>query len=115
MKASQKPTRAQINAAKAAAGREHDRFLALSDVQKTRESQAAARAGSKPLTPAERAMFDEAGIGRRRGRPTRGAGARQISVTMERGLLSRVDQYARQRGLTRAQLIARSLELAMAS
>jgi hypothetical protein len=114
MKKSTKPTRAQINAARARAKQEYNRFLALSDAQKTQEAESAARAKSKPLSPAERAMFDEAGIGRR-GRPIRGAGARQISVTMERGLLSRVDQYAHQRGLTRAQLIARSLELAMAS
>jgi hypothetical protein len=115
MKKSKKPTRAEISAAKAAAKREYDRFLSLPDVHKTREAEAAARSKSRPLTPAERAMFDQAGIGRRRGRPVRGAGARQISVTMERELLSRVDQYVRQRKLTRAQFIARSLELAMAS
>jgi hypothetical protein len=114
MKKSRKPTPAEINAVKAAAKREYDRFIALPDAQKTREADAAARAKSRALSPAERAMFDQMGIGRRRGRPTKGAGARQISVTMERNLLSRVDQYARQRGLSRAELIARSLELAMA-
>jgi hypothetical protein len=108
------PTRAEIDAVKAASKRAYDRFMALTDAEKTREADAAARAKSRPLTAAERAMFDEMGIGRRRGRPRNGRGARQISVTVERGLLYRVDQFARQRGLSRAQLIAQSLERAMA-
>ena len=109
-----KPTRAETDAAKSAAKREFDRFMALGDAEKTRDAEAASRAKSRPLTAAERAMFDEVGLGGRRGRPTRGQGARQISLTMERGLLSRVDEFARQHGLSRAQFIARSLEMAMA-
>jgi hypothetical protein len=111
---SSKPTRADIDAAKAAAKREYDRFMALNNAEKTRDAEAASRAKSRPLTAAERAMFDEMGLGRRPGRPTSGQGSRQISVTMERGLLSRVDAFAHQRGLSRAQFIARSVELAMA-
>ncbi len=113
MKKSKKPTQAEINAVKAAAKREYDRFLAIPDEQKRGEAEAAGRAKSRPLTPAERAMFEQAGIGRRRGRPARGRGAQQISVTMERDLLSRVDLYARRRGLSRAKLIAQSLEMVM--
>jgi len=67
MNRSKKPAQAEIDAVRAAAKLEYDRFLALPDAQKTREADAAARAMSQPLTPAERAMFDEMGIGRRRG------------------------------------------------
>ncbi len=109
-----KPTRASIDAAKAAAKREYDRFVALNDAGKARDAEATARARARTLTAAERAMFDEIGLGRGRGRPVKGAGARQISVTMERGLLARVDDLAQRRGLSRAQFIARSLEMAMA-
>jgi hypothetical protein len=110
-----KPAGVRINAAKVAAKREYDRFMALSDIERKRDAHAAAGSKSRPLTVAERAMFDEVGLGRRRGRPAKGQGARQISVTMERGLLVRVDEFAHQRGMSRAQFIARSLELAMAS
>lgn len=108
-----------IVAAKAAAQREYDRFMSLSDAEKTRAAEQAAAAAERgedrPLMPAERALFDELGIGapgrpsgpRRRGRPMRGQGARQISLTVERHLLSRADHYARQHGMSRAQLVAR--------
>jgi hypothetical protein len=59
-----KPTLRQINAVKASARREFDRFMSLSAADKTREAEAIAKAKSKPLSPAERAMFDEFGIGR---------------------------------------------------
>jgi hypothetical protein len=47
------------------------------------------------------------------GRPRRGKGAKAVSVTIEQGLLSRTDAFAKRLGLSRAQLIARSLEQAM--
>jgi membrane protein involved in colicin uptake len=107
-----RPTRAQINAAKASAQAEYDRFMALSDAEKTRDAAAAAKMRSRPLTPAQRAMFDEMGMGSRgRGRPKKGKGARQISVTMESDLLSRVDRFARTQGMSRAQLIAKGVEI----
>ncbi len=107
------PTRPEITAAKAAALRETERFMALSDAAKTREAESAAKSKSRPLAAAERAMFDAMGIGRARGRPMKGRGARQISLTMERGLLSRVDLYVRDHGLSRAQFIARAVERAL--
>ena len=45
----------------------------------------------------------------KRGRPIVGAGAQRIQVTIERGLLTRADDYARRHGLTRAQLLARAV------
>ena len=97
--------------------------MSPSEAQKTRAAEEAAaganRGEDRPLTPAERAMFDELKIGaagrpRKRGRPKHGQGARQISLTVERQLLSRADQYARQHGMSRAQLVARGLERVIA-
>ena len=53
---------------------------------------------------------------RKRGRPVRGAGAKAISVTVEKSILARADALARKLGITRAQLIERALaeELARA-
>jgi hypothetical protein len=47
------------------------------------------------------------------GRPRQGKGAKAVSVTIEQGLLSRTDAFAKRLGLSRAQFIARSLEQAM--
>jgi len=47
---------------------------------------------------------------RKPGRPRRGKGARVISVSVERGLLSRSDSLAQNLGLTRAGLIERGLK-----
>lgn len=71
---------------------------------------------TRPLTPQERSRFERA-IGRSgqrgRGRPKIGHGARRISVTVEKHLLGRADQFAKQHGLSRAEVIARGLELAL--
>lgn len=119
--ARKKPTKDEIDAVKATLKRGYDRFMALSDEEKTRAAEAADRQVSRPLSPAQRAQSDEMGIGRagrpqriRAGRPAKGQGARQISVTMERGLLLRVDRYVGQKGLTRAQFLAQAAELALA-
>ena len=101
-----KKTRGDLEAA---AKSEFDRFMALPDSQKTREAEAIARRKSRPLSAAERAMFREVGIGHR-GRPVIGKGAKQISVTMEAGLLARADRFARSHGMTRARLIADGVE-----
>ncbi len=67
MKKKTHASKAEVDAAKAASHPEFNRFMALSDAEKTREAEAAARMESRPLTPAERAMFDEVDIG---GSPT---------------------------------------------
>ncbi len=53
---------------------------------------------------------------RKPGRPVRGAGAKAISVTVEKSILARADALAERLGITRAQLIERALteELARA-
>ena len=53
---------------------------------------------------------------RKPGRPVRGAGAKAISVTVEKSILARADALASKLGITRAQLIERALaeELARA-
>jgi formylmethanofuran dehydrogenase subunit A len=61
-----------------------------------------------PLTPAQRKLWQQV---KRRGRPKIGAGAKIISLSIERGLLDRADAYAKQHGLSRAQLVARGLEV----
>ena len=46
---------------------------------------------------------------RKRGRPRQGRGAKVISVSLERGLLSRCDALAKRLGVSRAALISRGL------
>ena len=65
----------------------------------------------RPLNAAEREQ--ESRFRMKLGRPRQGKGAKAVSVTMERGLLSRADAFAKRLGLSRAQFIARSLEQAM--
>jgi hypothetical protein len=99
-------------------------FEALSDAEKEqlydqldRESPAQRLARSRPLTRSEAAREREMrkAAKARMGRPVIGAGAKQVAVTLERGLLARADAYARQRGLKRSEMIARGLTLLMAS
>lgn len=46
---------------------------------------------------------------RKRGRPVKGKGAKVISVSVEKALLSRSDALAKKLGLTRAALVDRGL------
>jgi hypothetical protein len=66
----------------------------------------------KPLTAAQRRQHERAHR-RNPGRPRVGGGSKTIALTMERGLLKRVDAFAKQNGLKRAQLVAKSLEALM--
>ncbi len=67
----------------------------------------------KPLTGASRERWNRAR--RKRGRPRRGKGAKVISVSVERELLSRSDTLARDLGVTRAGLIERGLKAVLAA
>ncbi len=62
---------------------------------------------SRALTAAERRTWEAAR--RKPGRPKRGAGVKVISVSVERGLLTRSDALARSLGISRAALIERGL------
>jgi hypothetical protein len=49
----------------------------------------------------------------KRGRPPIGKGAKDVLVSIERGLLEKVDAFARKRHMSRSELIALGLRLAM--
>jgi metal-responsive CopG/Arc/MetJ family transcriptional regulator len=66
-----------------------------------------------PMTATARARWKH---GKRKlGRPRRGKGAKAISVSVERGLLSRSDALAKDLGLSRATLIERGLQAVLAA
>ena len=67
---------------------------------------------SRPLTPSERKRWRSAK--KKRGRPKVGRGFKRISVSIERGLLGRVNALARKRGVNRSKLLALVLEEAIA-
>ena len=52
---------------------------------------------------------------RKRGRPMEGKGAKVISVSIEKGLLERSDELARQMRISRARLVARALRAVLVS
>jgi hypothetical protein len=62
----------------------------------------------KPMSAAARGRWQRAR--RKPGRPKRGKGAKVISVSVERELLSRSDDLARNLGVSRASLIERGLK-----
>ena len=93
------------------------RFEALSPAEKERGWKSYNRvvplSETRPLTAAERKSFDA--NRRKPGRPPRGAGAKPVNVTIEKALLARADAYAAAHNLSRAALISRGLELALAA
>jgi len=68
---------------------------------------------SKPLSPADRALLRRAK--RKGGRPKVGQGAKRVLITVERGLLKKADAYAKGKGMTRSELIARGLRSVIGS
>jgi len=68
--------------------------------------------GVRPLNAAERALVKaEREADRKKiGRPVVGEGSRMIAVSIEVGLLRRVDDYAKKHRVKRTQLIARGLK-----
>lgn len=67
----------------------------------------------KPLTDAAAKRWGEAR--RKPGRPRRGRGAKVISVSVERELLSRSDTLAKDLGLSRAAVVERGLKAVLAA
>ena len=94
-----------------------EEFLALPDDEKERIWESYNRpvplSETRPLNAAERRQW--ARMKRKSGRPTRGEGAKAVRVTIEGGLLRRVDRYAETAGFTRSQLIAKGLEALLAT
>ncbi len=73
----------------------------------------------KPLTAAQRALHRRAAARgaatakAKIGRPTIGAGAKIVPVSIERGLLKEADTFARRHKLKRSQMVAQGLRLVM--
>jgi len=63
----------------------------------------------KPLTPEQRANWDAARL--KPGRPKNGRGVKVISLSVEKGLLSRADRLAKKLKISRAKLVSRGLEI----
>ena len=89
-------------------------FEALSDAEKQRVVAEFDKefVPTRPLTPAQRKLWQKAR--RKPGRPKVGQGVKVISLSVERGLLKRADALARQRKLSRAELVAQLLHAALA-
>ena len=68
---------------------------------------------SRPLTPAERKVWQAAR--RKPGRPKKGAGVKVISVSVERGLLAESDALASRLRISRAALVERGLRAVLAA
>src|SRR5665213_3193735 len=62
-------------------------------------------------TPAQKAIL--ARHRKKMGRPKIGLGAKVVAVTLEKGLLQRVDAYAKKCGMKRAEMISQGLRLVM--
>ena len=62
---------------------------------------------ARALTDREKKLHVTA---RKRGRPRVGMGAEKIQVSVERGLLTRSDAFARKHGMSRSEMIARGLQ-----
>ena len=69
---------------------------------------------TRPLSRKDRALWEAAKRGRGRPRKRPENKAVPVRVTFEPNLLARVDAYTKARGMSRAQLLARGAELAMA-
>jgi macrodomain Ter protein organizer (MatP/YcbG family) len=63
---------------------------------------------SRPLTPEEREQWERAK--RKRGRPRVGRGCKRVSISLEKGLLRRINAYAKKRRITRSGLVAEMFE-----
>ena len=71
----------------------------------------------KPLSATDLDRFRKAkehAVAAKRGRPRIGHGAARITTTIERTLLQRADSFARNHGLTRAEMIAQGMERILA-
>lgn len=67
----------------------------------------------KRLSAAQRAQHRKASVRAKAGRPTIGAGAKIVPVSIERGLLMQVDAFAQRHQLKRSQMVVEGLRLVM--
>jgi hypothetical protein len=93
-----------------------ERFEALPDAEKERIASEFDREfvadKARPLTAAERKLWQKAR--RKAGRPKVGQGVKVISLSVEKGLLKRADALARQRKMSRAELVSQALAAELA-
>src|SRR4051794_24783455 len=112
-----KPSKAKAGAASPPDFGTAAEFKALSDADKERVWQSLNREipdeELRPLTAAEQKRW--ARVKRKVGRPKVGKGAVPVSVSLERGLLERVDADARRGGMTRSAYLGRIIKTALAS
>src|SRR4051812_17441464 len=112
-----KPSKAKTGASSPPDFGDATEFRALGDTEKERVWQSLNREIQdeelRPLTAAERKRWARAK--RKVGRPKVGRGAVPVSVSLERGLLERVDADARRGGMTRSAYLGRIIKTAMAS
>ncbi|HEV2295976.1 MAG TPA: hypothetical protein VGR35_19175 [Tepidisphaeraceae bacterium] len=103
-------------------GGAYQRFMAMTPAQ--RDAEVAKYdledlTPGKPLTAADKALHRRAAARGARtaraklGRPTIGAGAKIVPVTIERGLLKKADAFAKRHQLKRSQMVAQGLRLVM--
>jgi len=86
-------------------------FDRLTPAQKEAVFQECERMGvddGDPLTAADKRRHRNAGL--RVGRPRVGQGVKRINISMEKDLLKTADTFARKHGITRARLIAQSVQ-----
>ncbi len=86
--------------------------MALTDAQRDAEvgqfDKGVDLGDTKPLTPAQRKLWNKAK--RKRGRPRVGQGVEVISLSVEKALLRKADRVAQSQGISRAALFAKGLE-----
>ena len=94
----------------------YDQMNATELAEATREYDAefGADRDARPLSPAQRALHRRA-AGRGPGRPRVGKGAAKLYISMERGQVKRADAFARTRGISRSELIARGVRAILES
>lgn len=95
----------------------YERFMAMSDAQRDAEVEQFDKEmlglPGKSLTARDRQLHRKAGL--KLGRPRKGEGAKRVLITVERGLLRKADFYAKTKGLSRSELIAKALKSVLSS
>jgi len=90
-------------------------FLALSDEQKDAEvaefEKGVDVSTFRSLAPTERKFWNS--VKRKMGRPKVGQGSKVVAISMEIGLLKRMDAFAKAHKLKRSQAIGQGLQLLM--
>src|SRR5256885_16927471 len=107
-------TRTSKHATRRKAASRIEAFNALPDAEKERQTavfdQEFIADQARPLTPAQRKLWNKAKRRKGPGRPKKGEGVKTIALSVEKGLLRRTDALAKRRKMTRADLVAQALE-----